>query len=225
MYAQWEPYNIGDGDGDGDDKNDVVVPKEEEEKIKVTVNRNTIVGNWEVQNYYKQTIDRIKNYASISATGEHLYVGAWNMFQDEKIHYKNGNLFRTETINIFDDVVLGNSALTGSAKYADSNVTYGKQGSSVRKTKASSNGITENQEFYAANRYNTPGNPYAWQDLESIDVDFQPEVGFKDPSPYLSKDWDLELGYYNWSNQWVDGSGRTGKSWAVGVTICAFTPR
>lgn len=37
------------------------------------------------------------------------------------IHYIQGNVYRTETINVFDDIVLHNYILTGENRYNDNN--------------------------------------------------------------------------------------------------------
>lgn len=62
------------------------------------------------------------------------------MFQDENVHYTNGDLYRRENIKIFDDVTLVNPDANQVDKYKDGNVKFGTKGSSVRKTSASSNG-------------------------------------------------------------------------------------
>ncbi len=212
-----------------------VVPPKEIEQIETVLNKNVIVGNWEVQNYYRylnsasndpdSELEATRPGAKLTRTasfskrfGFDVYTSAWNMFQDDKVHYKNGDLYRTETINVFDDVKLVDYSKTGAQRYSDDNMaSYGKtgngsnvknptaNGSSVQKTKASSNG--NDTTSYT---YNTPGNPYIAEDLDSIDIDFQPEVGWKADSVYPYQDWDLQFGYDKWSNQHVDGSGRTG---------------
>lgn len=198
-----------------------------------------------------------------------VYVSAWNMFQDSKIHFRAGTPIRYETIDIFDDVELVNPALTGAAKYKDDNMqSYGKtfensggkqenngkvknptaNGSSVQKTDASSNGIKlkdENGKEYLPYTYNTAGNPYVWQDLDSIDVDFQAEVGWQATSIYPLQDWDLQFGYDKPGDKYVDGSGNSNvgvgavkhhkynqdgsekkrRKKAAGQTTCAYTRR
>lgn len=52
--------------------------------------------------------------------------------------------------------------------------------------------------------------------MDSIDVDFQPEVGWKENSVYPYQDWDLQFGYDKWSNNHVAGSGRANRG--VGKT-------
>lgn len=215
-------------------KPEEVVPEEVVEKIETAKNTNVIIGNWEVQDYYRwntsnsndvdttttdssgNTTTQIKyltrEQSFIQRFGFELYVSAWNMFQDTQVHFKSVNAFRTETINVFDDVTLKNYNASQDKKYADSNVVFGTKGSSVRKTKAASNGIEledENGKEYLPYTYNTPGNPYIAEDLDSIDIDFQAEVRFKEDSIYPFMDWDLQLGYDKWSNNYADGTGQS----------------
>lgn len=230
-----------DTDPETPTKPEEVVPEEVVEKIETAKNTNVIIGNWEVQNKYRYIKDN-SNDVDTTATdssgntstqvkyltlaqsfiqrfGFELYTSAWNMFQDEKVHFKSVNPFRTETINVFDDVTLKNYNASQDQKYADSNVVFGTKGSSVRKTKAASNGIKlkdENGKEYLPYTYNTPGNPYIAEDLDSIDIDFQAEVGFKEDSIYPFMDWDLQLGYDKWSNNYADGTGQSNigvKAW------------
>ena len=171
-----------------DDPNDPVVPEEEQEEIEVVLNKNVIVGNWEVQNYYrylnnssndKTTVEDEKTGKTVEKTlsrsesfynrfGFEVYTSAWNMFQDDRVHYKNGELYRKEIIKVFDDVKLVDDSKTGSQRYSDDNMkSFGRtgngnniknptpNGSSVQKTQASSNGNDVNSYTY-----NTAGNPY-----------------------------------------------------------------
>ncbi|MBQ6006304.1 MAG: hypothetical protein IJL14_08665 [Selenomonadaceae bacterium] len=227
-------------------------------KIEDAKTKNTIIGNWEVQNYYRnitandgtiilvdddgnpildangniqyvKNATRDKEYSEIYTTGydksvgitREVYTSAWNMFEDYKVHFRSGTPIRYETIDIFDDVELIDPNLTGLEKYYDNNMkSFGKtnekvgggrenngsvknptaNGSSVQKTKAAGNSAT----------YNKDGYPYVWQDLDSIDVDFQPEVSWtKTESVYPLQDWDLQFGFDKASNNWVDGNGNS----------------
>ncbi|MBR3747974.1 MAG: hypothetical protein IKN27_13545, partial [Selenomonadaceae bacterium] len=216
-------------------------------KIEDAKNKNVIVGNWEVQNYYRYInnkdgtvilvddddnpiLDESGNVQTVTATRSEeyseiytsdydktlgitreVYTSAWNMFQDHYVHFKSGTPIRYENIDIFDDVVLVDPNLTGSAKYAQSNIkSYGKtgnvdvinpteNGSSVQNTRAAGNGSNSNGTGY----------PYVWQALDSLDVDFEPEVGWHSDSIYPLQDWDLLLGYDKWGNNYVDGSGNS----------------
>lgn len=117
----------------------VVVPEKVIEKIETAVNTNVIVGNWEVQNYYRYVDNTAYTYTdtvtgkkvNVSRSeqykenfGYEVYVSAWNMFSDLWIHYK-GDLYRTETINILDNVVLKNPNAAQVDKYKDDNVSFG----------------------------------------------------------------------------------------------------
>ena len=66
-------------------------------------------------------------------------------------------------------------------------------GSNVVTTKASVNTIDPQSYIY-----NTDGSPYSWDKLDSINVDFKPEVSLK--NPYYLEDWDLQLGYFGGSS-------------------------
>lgn len=220
-----------DDDDDVDPESPVVPPKEIEQ-IETVINKNVIVGNWEVQNYYRETTNstydpdpelestrpgaKLTRSASfLKRFGFEVYTGSWNMFQDDAVHYKNGDLYRTETIYVFDDVKLVDYSKTGAQRYSDNNMaSFGRtgnginvknptsNGSSVQKTKASINKVDS-----TSYTYNTAGNPYVAEDLDSIDIDFQPEVGWKTDSVYPYQDWDLKFGYDKWSNQHVSGNG------------------
>ena len=222
-----------------DTRIDVITDKEFVAKLEDAKNKNVIVGNWEVQNYYRnitandgtitlvdakgnaildangntQTVraTRDKEYSevftsaydkSVGITRE-VYTSSWNKFQDHYVHFQSGTPIRYEIIDVFDDVVLVDPNLTGKDRYADSNMqSYGKtdngyvknptaNGSSIKRNSASGN--TLDSSSYT---YNKDGSPYAWQDLDSIDVDFQPEVSWtRDKSVYPLQDWDLKFGY------------------------------
>ncbi|MCR5833972.1 MAG: pilus assembly protein [Selenomonadaceae bacterium] len=183
-----------------------VVTEEEQEEIEEVFNSNMILGNWEVQNYYRQNADRRALYEQVFGTP--FYDRAWNMFSDHYIHYTKGDWFRTETVNIFDDVVISNPDVGTKNMYDSSNVSYGSKGSSVDKTAAACNGI-DNTSY----TYNVAGNPYSAEDLDSIDIDFEAEMEFNANSPYVTGvDWDLQLGTYEWRD--VHASGWTGSTQA-----------
>ena len=139
---------------------------DELEKIK---NRNVVVGNWEVQNIYRQSGNKAEFEKRF---GYEIYDGKWNMYQDTKNHYYVSDNHRTETINI----------------------TPAKTGNSFSETGAN-------------------GKKY-WDEttVESLDIDFKPEITFKTTSKWLFQDWDLEFGYDSsvqtvWNNSW-DTSGK-----------------
>ncbi|MBQ9488188.1 MAG: pilus assembly protein [Selenomonadaceae bacterium] len=159
------------------------VGEKEQKVFEELKNDNVIVGNWEVQNYYKKSEALREAYKA--KFGHDFYVKAWNHFQDLYNHHEiNGATYRTETIVIQDSV--------GTSLKSD-----------VVRTDAAINKI--NSQSYI---YNPNGDPYGWEKLDSINVDFKPEVSLKDP--YYLKDWDLQLGYFggsspqykDWPNQY-----------------------
>ena len=178
---------------------EIEVPDEVTEIIETVKNRNTIVGNWEVQKWYKDNNGIIgtntegKEYTKFSERyGYDLYTERWNIFQDLQNHYTAGDLYRKETVNIWDDVEDNNNSNGRSDK-------YGGKRSSVQPTNASG------------------GNPYIASALDSIDVDFKPETTFSEGSNAYEptgedksqgKNWDLPLGY-------TTGVNSQHKKWAV----------
>lgn len=225
--------------------NDPVLTPEEKEALEKVLNKNVIIGNWEVQNTYRQQDTTIyetdengnyvydkngnkktvylkdaegkymrdENGSKIKAVafkygygessdyyarfGRDQYAERWNHFQDLCNHYypeDRGDHIRRETIVIQDDV-------TGSGESA----RYGEN-SNVSATKASINydrsGDAYNpavttpktyHPYYENISYNTTaeaGLPYTWDRLDSINVDFVPEVMFNEGSEFLYKNWD-----------------------------------
>ena len=75
-----------------------------------------------------------------------------------------------------DDVIKTN---TGNSKYGDK---WGYKGSSVRQTNASIDKIS-----------NPNGNPYLQEYLDSMDVDFHPEL-YLSNNRWLNENWDLTMG-------------------------------
>lgn len=162
---------------------DVVIDEEQIKVMKKILNENMIVGNWEVQKYYKNSNPPSGYYKVDEETGEetpikafelrfkyNFYTGAWNHFQDMKNHYKIADAtYRTETINIWDDVVDTNN---------DGVADRWGTSSSVTNTTASTN---------------TDGKPYLWNQLASINIDFKPEITFVNDA--AEEDWDFRLGY------------------------------
>ena len=101
-------------------------------KVREIINRNVIVGNWQVQDKYKNGSggnlntkdlnitdsdgnkvtfldengnEREKVTAYEASFGTTVYSDAWNHFQDFKNHYYLGDLYRKETVVIKDDVL------------------------------------------------------------------------------------------------------------------------
>ena len=168
----------------------IFVEPEKLKEIEKVLNENVIIGNWEVQNYYKSrnnTPDYLKDeYGDIIADpntgkvtmitnfqsrfGYSVYSERWNHFQDMKNHYNiAGATYRTETINVWDDVVDNDK---------DGLADSWRTSSSVTDTLASTN---------------TGGKPYLCYELDSINVDFKPEITFVEDA--AEEDWDFKLGY------------------------------
>ena len=145
---------------------------EEDKKTHDTIkNSNVIIGNWELQDRYRQANATMKqNY--IKNLGYEMYTGAWNHFQDTKNHYKKDALYRTETITV-------------------------QEGSAVT-TPASINTIDSKSYTYNPGTKGR-GDPYEWKRLDSINLDLKQDVAIDTKnypkSRWLSEDWDLPLGY------------------------------
>lgn len=152
-----------------------VLDEEDTQKLKTLKNENVIIGNWEIQNRYRQAKEKDNTSAleKYMTNLEHgIYAGAWNHFQDKKNHYKENSLYRTETVTI----------------RADSE--DGKIKTSAVKTSAAIN--TFNLQSYT---YSPDGNPYEWQRVDSLNIDFKQDIQVEKSSKYISEDWDLPLGY------------------------------
>lgn len=94
------------------------------------------------------------------------------------MHYKEGDLYRTEKVNVWDDVTG-----FGWGKFA-------KGGSSVVQTNAAKNIL--NDTSYT---YNVNGLPYMAKDLDSIDIDFVPDARFDSEAIYRYQNWDIQMAY------------------------------
>ena len=182
--------------------NPLVISETVKKELETAKNKNVIVGNWEVQKAYKdggnmKTTDG-KNISSSEVYKENfggstVYSERWNHFQDTKNHYVTGKFYRTGTVAVFDDVFDDNND-----GIAD---RYGKTGntgktSDVVATTASSN---------------TDGKPYLGTVLDSINIDFKPEVDLKG-TDWLKEDWDLALGNvsadkFNYKDAWSTSNG------------------
>ena len=146
-------------------------------------NKNVIIGNWEIQNLYRQINNTIDTSPTTGVqdpeTGEwltefnkhfgyNLYEGKWNQYADWYNHYKSGDHRRVEKVSVVPQK-------TGIYDTPGSN----KQG--------------------AGDGWTTPANGkylYKEDEVDSLNIDFKSEVIFGSAT---AKDWDLPLGY--------DGSG------------------
>jgi len=199
---------------------------EEMKVMEEELNQNLVVGNWEVQEYYRQEknnkeityTDEDGNKATISEYkmrfGTEVYSEAWNHFQDFYNHYTAGDFFRKETVTIKDDLV--GEVIKEGYKFP---TKWGEQ-SSVAATSASINTNTNDSAYNpgvnARKTYkegitdtSTVGRPYIWQRLDSINIDFKPEMTFS--GKWLENDWDFILDdYTNMSfnhRDWNDKEG------------------
>ena len=90
------------------------ITPEAEEAIKDLEIKHVIIGNWEVQNYYR---NHLKEYEALF--GHSLFVGKWNHFKEpkKKIVYEKGNKYRTESITVKDGTEFATDA-NGNNKYS-----------------------------------------------------------------------------------------------------------
>ena len=217
-----------------------VITEEFEEVLETLKNENVIVGNWEVQNYYRQITSSSNDkdstgkaltraQAYLSRYGYQVYGGAWNHFQDFYNHYTLGDLYRKQTVTILDDLVFQDNQNGIDYKYYDVNnkdknkgdiISYGTN-SSVAATSAAIN-TDKNSSAYnpehkstlkthksGIDEKDTVGLPYTAERLDSINIDFRPEVTLS--GKWLSQDWDLTLDNFdgvtfNGNKKW-SGSG------------------
>lgn len=145
-------------------------------------NENVIVGNWEVQNIYKDINNPDTNPTTgvqDPETGEwmtefkkrfgyELYTDNWNQYQDTENHYNPTTNQSSES-----------NAASEHRRTETINVKTGQgSGSSLQ--------VNKTANF---------GGYYVEDDVASLNVDFRYDVWFDPGSKYLSEDWDLELGY------------------------------
>ena len=73
------------------------IAPEAEKVLKNLEVKNIIIGNWELQNYYKGNLTAYKE-----DFGYTLFTGKWNHFKepDKRILYETGNNYRTESITV-----------------------------------------------------------------------------------------------------------------------------
>ena len=170
-------------------------------------NTNVVVGNWEVQNAYKQNnAEKQKRFQNLFGEAHKIYDQAWNHFQDYVNHYKVGYLYRTQTMTVLDDVTI-KSELQGKELNDDNNLNVDKYGerSSVAASAATIN-TDKNSTAYNTQRNDARltyqagidavgsyGVPYTTDRLDSINLDFKPEVILS--GKWLKEDWDITKGW------------------------------
>ena len=136
----------------------VVLEPEALAEIEKVLNDNMIVGNWQVQNKYKnQNKDKNKTYNLKDEYGDiiadpktgkaymitdfqrrfgyEVYSNCWNHFQDFYNHYNAGAFYRTQTITILDDVEFYHDP-TGLNHDVNGDVIYETDGYGVRSSVA-----------------------------------------------------------------------------------------
>ena len=149
---------------DDGDVEEVVLDDEQQNVIENVLNANTIVGNWEVQNYYKDVLKSKQDQAIDPETGKLVdvtgaqeffnrfgrafYTGAWNHFQDFYHHYDAGAFYRKQTISIQDDLEITENNPSGLNADINGDVItkYGEK-SNVAATSASINTDTTSSAY------------------------------------------------------------------------------
>ncbi len=187
-------------------------------------NTNVIVGNWEVQNEYRQNvIGYEERFGNLFGEDHRIYDQAWNHFQDFYNHYAEYGLYRTQTIIVEDDVIV-KSELTPETMYDDNSKNVDKYGerSSVAATSATINNNSSSTAYNTTVK-NAPktykdgitetgnvGLPYSADRLDSINIDFRPEVTLS--GRWLKEDWDITLG---WDSNigYSQSSNNRGNTW------------
>ncbi len=129
------------------------------ETVETIRNTNVVVANWQIQEHYRKNLKQYNGVADVYyktvlagnnlIPSENLYIGAWNEYQDYNNHYNGADLntrwYRTETINIWDDVEVvaeGNDINGNDVKVYN----YGTS-SSVIATSANTNTIKESDAY------------------------------------------------------------------------------
>lgn len=178
-------------------------------------------GNPDVNNTDKNITVKLKKSGQFYMTFDsEYYTGAWNHFQDFYNHYYLGDLYRKQMVVIKDDVIYEEDP--NGVDIIDRNGTkgtitsYGKgkygESSSVAATVASINtdanslGYNPKHDGSEKKTYQNGinasdnkgdskglGYPFTWKRLDSINIDFRPEVTLS--GKWLSEDWDLECGF------------------------------
>lgn len=187
-------------------------------KQKIPVYATDINGDYIRDENGNKMQDYTHKYAKSQAYSERfnaeIYSGAWNHFQDffntfDAKGYHNpstssepmliaGDFYRIETVTVRDDVNLASDKPYGAnssvaATSASINLkpghTYNPAQSNKKKTYGKYKDANGNLQDVTDT--GTVGLPYKWEYLDSINVDFKPEITLKDK--WLSEDWDLPL--------------------------------
>ena len=208
------------------------------EKNKVVAYAKDINGNFildsngnkmkDFTNIYNNSIAYTKRF------GAEIYAGAWNHFQDFFNHFWAtgyhdpstasdpmliaGDFYRVETVTVRDDVNSASDRPYGSnSSVAATSASINKKpghvnnpGKSTKKTYAKYK--DKDGTMKDITDTGNVGLPYKWEYLDSINVDFKPEVTL--PDKWIGKDWDVSLednsgvsfNYKNWATPGQSGN-------------------
>ncbi len=184
---------------------------------KIAVYATDINGDYILDASGNKIQDYTHKYAYSQAYAERfnaeIYSGAWNHFQDffntfdsAGYHKPNpsdnmevaGDFYRREIIIIRDDVNFSsatpygaNSSVAATAASVNLKPGHVNNPAQSNKKKTYWKYKDANGNLQDVTDKGTVGLPYKWEYLDSINVDFKPEITLKDK--WLSEDWDLPL--------------------------------
>ena len=214
-YKSMEPAYKRDENGNYVDANGNIVTKD---KDKVVVYATDINGDYILDADGNKMQDYTNVYAkSINYTERfdaNIYDSAWNHFQDffntfraTGYHEPNpndysmeiaGDFYRREIITVRDDVDFSSDKPYGA------NSSVAATSASINKKPGHVNNPVHNNTRKTYAKYKDKngtikditdtgnvGLPYKWEYLDSINVDFKPEVTL--PDKWIGKDWDVSL--------------------------------
>jgi len=190
-----------------------IISDNDRKELESDRDRNVIIGNWEIQNYYRQAKNNTADSTGITPFykiyGYSLYAERWNHFKDFFNHYKTGSFYRTQTLTIRDDVKDTNedgkvdtygtksSVSATPAAISDNNPAVNEP-RTYNPIFASNMKVGSNGWDSKINNYQLAGLPYTADKLDSINIDFSTEVYFdttdKNNKWLKDTDWDLPLG-------------------------------
>ncbi|MCR5833971.1 MAG: Tad domain-containing protein [Selenomonadaceae bacterium] len=81
---------------------------------------NVIIGNWEIQNWYKKASNELLAVYKKSM-GFDFYMGKWNFYEIAEVCHNGDDLYRTENINVKPTTAKGTAA-NGNKKYTNEDV-------------------------------------------------------------------------------------------------------
>lgn len=235
FYRLMETAYKRDENGNYVDANGNLVTKDKDKVVVYATDRN---GNYILDSNGNKMQDYTNVYANSTAYTErfnaNIYDGAWNHFQDFFNHFWAtgyhdpstpsdsmliaGDFYRVETITIRDDVNSASDRPYGSnSSVAATSASINKKpghvnnpGKSTKKTYAKYK--DKDGTMKDITDTGNVGLPYKWEYLDSINVDFKPEVTL--PDKWIGKDWDVSLednsgvsfNYKNWATPGQSGN-------------------